>query len=415
MKILIVHRYYWPDAGAYAAMLHIMAQKFVEEGHEVTVFSTQPGYNNVTDERLPRRQINNGIEEIRVGLFKENKKKFWNRAINVALFVTQLIFHCLFRFRRYDLMTVASFPPTVTAMVIRWLAWINGSKYLYHCQDIYPEIAQTTGLIKRKWLSDLALNIDRRTCKRATAIVALSGDMVKTLTDRGVPDTNMHIINNFIIDKFDPSVTVDESLQKTPGKFRVLFAGNMGRFQNLDQLMAAANLLKSNEEIQFFFVGAGAMENELKQQATDLELMDKTVFFRPFQPLEKIMRVIHDADLAIVSLSPGVIDCAYPSKTMSYVEAGCRILALLEPSSEIAQLIVDKDLGAVCQDSTMESVAAAIEKEFTRWKEADYDREHIRTVGNDVFGQDAILNKWVLLLKNLEDGKASGKQTEGDN
>ena len=63
----------------------------------------------------------------------------------------------------------------------------------------------------------------------------------------------------------------------------------------------------------------------------------------------------------------------------------------------------------------MESVAAAIEKEFTRWKEADYDREHIRTVGNYVFGQDAILNKWVLLLKNLEDGKASGKQTEGDN
>lgn len=391
-------------------MLKIMAKRFVDEGHKVTVFSTQPGYNNVATEKFPRRTENDGVEVFRAWIMKENKKKLLNRAFNVLLFATQLIFHCLFRFRRYDLITVASFPPTVTAMVVRWLAWINGSRYLYHCQDIYPEIAQASGLIKRPWLSNLALTIDRRNCRRASAIVALSKDMTDTLTKRGLSDQNMHVINNFIINRCDPKIDIDESLSKTPGKFRVLFAGNLGRFQHLDQLMLAAKELGEFEDIQFYFVGAGAMEQELKQTATDEGLLDNTVFFRPFQPLEKVMRVIHEADLSIVSLAPGVIDCAYPSKTMSYVEAGCRMLAVLEPNSELSRLIAENDLGSVCQTSTVDGIATAVESEYQRWKDATYDRQRIRAKGEELFGQEAILGKWTSLLNRLNSNNGNGNK-----
>ena len=382
-------------------MLKIMAKRFVDEGHTVTVFSTQPGYNNVANERMPRRTVSDGVEVYRAWIMKENKKNLLSRAINVLLFTTQLIFHCMSRLGRYHLMTVASFPPTVTAMVVRWLAWINGSGYLYHCQDIYPEIAKASGLIKRQWLSNLALSIDRQNCRQASAIVALSKDMTDTLTRRGLADSNMHVINNFIIDRCDPQVEIDETLGKTPGKFRVLFAGNMGRFQHLDQLLLAAKRLREYRDIQFYFVGAGAMEQELKHLATDYELMDETVFFRPFQPLEKVMRVIHEADLSIVSLAPGVIDCAYPSKTMSYVEAGCRMLAVMESTSELARLIVDEDLGSVCTTTTVDGIAAAIKSEYERWNDSTYDRNHIRRKGEELFGQETILRKWTTLLEQL--------------
>ena len=387
-------------------MLKIMAERFVDEGHTVTVFSTQPGYNNVATQRMPRRMVSDGVEVYRAWIMKEDKKKFLNRAINVLLFTTQLMLHCLFRFRRYDLMTVASFPPTVTAMVVRWLAWAGGSRYLYHCQDIYPEIANASGLIKRKWLSNLALTIDRQNCRKASAIVTLSKDMTDTLVRRGLTDSNMHVINNFIIDRCDPQIEIDDSLAKTPGKFRVLFAGNFGRFQHLDQLMLAAAKLREHRDIQFYFVGAGAMEQQLKQMAADHELLNETVFFRPFQPLEKVMRVIHEADLSIVSLAPGVIDCAYPSKTMSYVEAGCRMLAVLEPGSELARLIVDEDLGSVCSSSTLDGIANAIKSEYERWNGSTYDRNYIRQKGDELFGQETILRKWTALLEQLNSNQS---------
>jgi len=383
-------------------MLKLMAQQFVSDGHSVSVFSTQPGYNNVATERLPRRMVTDQVEAIRVGIFKEDKKKLLNRAVNVAMFLGQLVIHCLCRFRKYDLITVASFPPTVTAMVVRWLAWINGCKYLYHCQDIYPEIAEASGLIKRPWLAKLALNIDKRNCKRANAIVVLSSDMENTIAKRGIARDRMHIINNFIIDKFDDSVEIDSSLQKVLGKFRVLFAGNLGRFQSLDQILLAAETLKDKQDIQFFFVGAGAMENELQQQASDLGLLNNSVFFHPFQPLEKVMKVIHDADLSIVSLSPGVIDCAYPSKTMSYLESGCRILGLVEPECELAKFIQSEELGVVADSLTVGGISTAIASEYDRWKASDYNREQIRKAGDRAFGQPKILAKWSKLLNQLQ-------------
>ena len=220
----------------------------------------------------------------------------------------------------------------------------------------------------------------------------------------------MHVINNFIIDRCDPEIAIDDTLSKTPGKFRVLFAGNLGRFQHLDQLMLAAKHLREFDDIQFYFIGAGAMQSELEQMATDEGLLDKTVFFRPFQPLEKVMRVIHESDLSIVSLAPGVIDCAYPSKTMSYVEAGCRILAVLEPASELARLVEENDLGAVCKSSTVEGISAAIESEYQRWKDVSYDRQRIRQKGEEFFGQEAILQKWTSLLNQLKSNNGNGSK-----
>lgn len=402
MRILIVHRYYWPDVGAYPQMLQIMAQRFAAQGHQVTVFSTQPGYNDVATKTMPRQVVRDGVEEIRVSMFKENKKNFILRALNVFLFLAQLILHSITRFRRYDLITVGSFPPTVTAMVVRWISWINGCKYLYHCQDIYPEIAQASGMMKKNLLSKLVSRIDRRNCRRAEAVVTLSEDMVQTLSDRGLSRDNMHVINNFVIDRFDSAVEVDAAFQKDPGVFRVLFAGNLGRFQHLDEVLKSAISLKDIADIHFFFVGAGVLETRLKNLAKEAGVLDQTVFFRPFQPLQRIMRVIHDSDLAIVSLSPHVIRCAYPSKTMTYLESGCRILGLLEPESQLAQLIENRRLGSISKGLSADEIADAIRNEYELAQNAQNEKSRIQSIGQELFGQETILQKWDSLIQTLD-------------
>ena len=88
MRILLVHRYYWPDTPAYAQMLHLMAKRFVEAGHEVTVFSTQPSYNDAVADKLPSKQVVDGVTIYRTPLMKEQKTKLLVRAINVVLFLS---------------------------------------------------------------------------------------------------------------------------------------------------------------------------------------------------------------------------------------------------------------------------------------------------------------------------------------
>lgn len=401
MKILLVHRYYWPDTPAYAQMLHLMAKRFVEAGHDVTVFSTQPSYNDSVGEKLPGKQTVDGVTIYRTPLLKEQKTKLLVRAINVVLFCGSLAVHWLLRWGKYDLMTVASFPPTVMGVMARWLTWLTGSRYLYHCQDLYPETAQATGLIKRPWLGKLAKKVDIRTCQQAASLVTLSGDMVNTLCDRGLEDANFSVINNFIIDKLDPEVEVPDELLRSADKFRIVFAGNMGRFQNLPNLMDAAKSFADNEQIEFCFIGGGAMTERLRERAG--ECLGKTIHFYPFQPLPIVLKLLADAQLAIVSLSPGVIHTAYPSKTMSYLEAGCRILAVLERETELATLVRDENLGTVCEDTSVDGIRAAIQKEFDQGiAHANEGRSELRTKGEKHFGQQAILRRWVDLLAQLE-------------
>lgn len=401
MKILLVHRYYWPDTPAYAQMLHLMAKRFVEAGHDVTVFSTQPSYNDSVGEKLPGKQTVDGVTIYRTPLLKEQKTKLLVRAINVVLFCGSLAVHWLLRWGKYDLMTVASFPPTVMGVMARWLTWLTGSRYLYHCQDLYPETAQATGLIKRPWLGKLAKKVDIRTCQQAASLVTLSGDMVNTLCDRGLEDANFSVINNFIIDKLDPEVEVPDELLRSADKFRIVFAGNMGRFQNLPNLMDAAKSFADNEQIEFCFIGGGAMTERLRERAG--ECLGKTIHFYPFQPLPIVLKLLADAQLAIVSLSPGVIHTAYPSKTMSYLEAGCRILAVLERETELATLVRDENLGTVCEDTSVDGIRAAIQKEFDQGiAHANEGRSELRTKGEKHFGQQAILRRWVDLLAQQE-------------
>lgn len=417
MKLLLVHRYIRPDTPGYAHMLYIMGQRFAKEGHDVTIFSCQPGYNNVYDgPALPVREEVDGMTVIRVPLFKESKSNAIRRTINFCLFAFRVIMHAVFQGKAYDLMTVTTFPPTLMAAVARFVCFFRKTEYVYHCMDLYPEIAQASGMLKRSMALRFAAWVDKRNCKKAKAVVVLSEDMLKTLQHRGLPTDNVQVINNFIIDGVDETAKVPDAFEKPSDKFRVLFAGNIGRFQSLETIVDAARILESNDEIEFWFIGAGVSVDSLKERAGSL--LGQRIFFHPYLQIEAAMKVISRSHLGIVSLAPQVIRSAYPSKTMSYLEAGCKLLCLVEDDTSLASFVEGVGLGSVCnQPATPEQVANAITGEFQNWKQADYDRDKIQKVGRAHFGQQVILDCWLQLLSGKKPTQPGwdGSETDSTN
>ena len=397
MKLLLVHRYIRPDTPGYAHMLYIIGQHLADCGHDVTIFSAQPGYNDAYDgPKLPRREFVDGMTVIRTPLFPEKKKSSLRRSINFLIFSISLWWHSVIRVRAYDVMTVTTFPPTLMGFVARVIGRFRKTQYVYHCMDLYPEIAEASGLMKRPWFKKLAAGIDRRNCEQARAVIVLSGDMLETVRERGVRIDNVHVINNFIIDEFEPSTAPPEQLVNCDEKFRVLFAGNIGRFQSLDTIVDAAHRLSDHSEIGFLFVGSGVMVEPLKQQSGDL--LNRTVRFHDYLPIQEVMPVINQSHLGVVSLTPDVIRFAYPSKTMSYLEAGCKLLCLVEPDCELASLVTKNSLGAVCDASDPAAVACEIEKQYRQWQAGDFDRSDVQRVGRSHFSQKVILKKMAALF-----------------
>src|SRR5690606_35763184 len=198
------------------------------------------------------------------------------RIINTFLFAIGVFFKILLR-PKYDVITVATTPPIIMAITIRIVSFIKGNKYIYHCQDIYPEIAFYNKNLKSKKGFKFLRYIDKINNKKASKIIVLSKDMKNTLVkERKIAPNKISIINNFIRTS---SNKLGEFNYKKYGiskeDFIVVFCGNIGKLQNLNTIIETAHKLKEHSNIKFVFIGEGVEAKKLKKQSGDL--LNKTI------------------------------------------------------------------------------------------------------------------------------------------
>lgn len=355
MKILLTHRYFWPDTPPYAVMLRTIGTGLVAAGHEVHVFASQPSYRD--DHTAPKEEVVDGMFIRRIRVLRENKKNFMARALNVLLFCVPQFLHILRT--RPDVVTSSTFPPIFEGLVSALAARLVGARLIYHMQDVHPEVSEQAGGFMGRWpLAGLFRWLDGFTLRRASAVVVLSEDMAATVrARRGGRDLPIHVINNFSLDAFDDKGLAPETLVKPEGTLRVIFAGNLGRFQNLPLLAEGVGLLlERHKQLELLLLGDGVMLTELRAQWG----AHPQVRFHPFLPFADAQEVIRRADIGLVSLAPGVHRVSYPSKVLTYLALGLPILALVEPESQLARDIRENGLGAVPETATAEGIAAAL-------------------------------------------------------
>jgi glycosyltransferase involved in cell wall biosynthesis len=400
VKILAIYRYYWPDTTPYARILRSILERLVDDGHQPVVFAGQPAYNDIKHAKQPRREMLGGVEVRRMSLLPERKWLAPLRTLNFFLFLTRACLHAFFN--RYDIILASSNPPVISGMALRLISWMTATPYIYHCQDLHPECATLVGKLTNETLSRQLARIDSKNCQHAARAVVLSEDMRQAIRDRGLSGENVTIINNFILEL--PAQTAAELPvpfdDTSSSVFRILFAGNIGSFQGLDKIVKAARLLQSESSIQFVLMGAGEQIECLRQLADSM--VDRTVHFLSYQPMQTAFGCMQCADLGIVSLIPGVYRVAFPSKTMMYLAAGCPVLAVIEPHSVLAAQLVREQLGWVPDATTPEAIAAAIQRAREDTMGGRVDRSRIRKRGFDLFDREVTLEKWATMFREMD-------------
>lgn len=412
MKILLVHRYFWPDAPPYAHMLRRIGGYLAGRGHEVSVFSTQPSYHDrATFDEQPARETLDGMEIRRVRLLPERKRQTVRRAINTGVFLLRLLGHLLRH--RYEVVTFSTMPPVALGLTVRAALFLTGGRgrYVYHCQDLYPEAALYGGMMREHLGYRLLRAIERSTCRAAAAVVVLSEDMRRTLLERGVEPERIEVIDNFSLVQPEELPAADDTplpsvLEAEPDRFVVLFAGNLGRFQGLEELIDAAHRLAGEPRVVFWIVGEGLMKQALAERAGDL--LGKTVFFAPYQPPPLAFRIMERADLGVVSLRPDLYRVAHPSKASTYLMAGCRLLVVAEPESRLVRSIVDGDVGVWAPQGDPDRMAAVIAAEAAAIERVRSGRERRRAHARDLYGAARAFARWEELLESRFVASSSG-------
>jgi len=360
MKLLLTHRYFVPDSAPYGVILHKIVKDLAAAGHDVEVFTSLPSYGR-NKSKAPRLEHMGEILIRRVWVLAEANRNPIVRVFNVLVYCISLFFYILRA--RADVVSAATFPPVLAAWTASLAARLCGARFVYHVQDIHPEVSiYSGGRLGRGLLSRLLVLLDNQTLRRASAIVTLSEDMADTLRARNLGMLPITLINNPALGLNGDLVAPPPELVKAAGTTRVIFAGNLGRFQNLSLLAEGVALcFDSYPELELMFLGDGMVLSELKARWGD----HPQVRFAPFLPFAQAQGIIKGADIGLVSLSSNIYRVAYPSKISTYLDLGLRILALVEPKSQIARYIKQHATGAVPDNATPEAIREALESLLT--------------------------------------------------
>jgi glycosyltransferase involved in cell wall biosynthesis len=411
MKILAIYRHYSPDTAPYARILRTIVEHLAERGHETTVFTAQPSYNDVRQPHQQRRETLGGVDVRRIRLLPERKRWRLLRIVNLVYFLCRAVWHAAIA-RRYDLVIANSHPPVIMGCALRAIRAIRGTPYIYHCQDLHPEAAALAGDLERGGLYRRLLRWDAATCRRAHRLVVLSRDMADSIAARGLPRGNVHIINNpplAIADSVRPMLPppLDDRIETV----RFLFAGNLGRFQGLERLVAAARLIAPRVNMQLIFMGEGSVRSDLIAAAG--ELLGRRIIFIPHQPVETAMAAMRVCDYGLVSLAANVYRFAYPSKSMMYLSAGCPIVALVERESELAQTVDGHRLGYVASNRSVAGIAETLMKAVAECRLWTGDRRgEIAQIAEQLFGQTRVHAAWDRLIADDEGGQSTNTSIE---
>ena len=397
MKILLVHRYFYPDSPPYASILLEIARRLIQDGHEVEVLTSFPSYKSTSSQvKVPESETIDGIQVRRIKLLKEEKNVSIKKLINIFYFPLRVFVYLLFN-RRIDSVMCSTAPAVFMGFFTALGAKLIKADFKYHCMDIHPEIGNISGEFKNPLVFKILKAMDSWTCKQAQNIIVLSSDMKASLISRCAGLTNIHEINNFALPEQEKAF--EESYQnflREKNVFRVIFAGNIGRFQNLESFIQAMKQLSSFSNIELVFVGEGSALSNLKEKANHLSL--KNIKFFPHQPIFVARALMRDANLGIVSLNKDIYKYAFPSKTMTYLEEGCPILLTVESESSISDMVVKNKLGVQATPDDPHSIAEAILKMYQSNQVDSEIRKKAQQFISENFSQTDILNKWTKLF-----------------
>lgn len=397
MRVMLIHRYFWPDTPPYAAMLRSIGKRLADEGHEVSVLSSQPSYKSDSPlNQQPTVENVDGMTINRVALFREQGRHVIFRLMNMVYFPLRILLFSLTK-KKFDIIMASTAPPVVVGFSAALGARITGAAFFYHCMDIHPEIGRISGEFRNPVVFSFLRRLDGFSCRVAKRVIVLSDDMKQSLLVRpGYDQDNIQVINNFSMPHHGDAVAVDQELLKQSDKFRIIFAGNIGRFQGLEAFIDAMEKLAHRVMIELVFVGEGSALNALKKRANGA----KNVKFLPHQSVNVARRMIADADLGIVSLSKDIYRYAYPSKTMTYLEEGCPLLVSVERGSELVNFVESSNVGVWVMPEQPQSIADAIESIYLDPQQHGQMKATAKQISKEMYSEGSVIENWTTLFNN---------------
>ena len=354
----------------YADLMRCFAQK----GHHVYIVSPVERKHALPTQFLEdnRDELHGHVHILKLKTGNIQKTNIIEKGISTLLLEYQLQTGIRKHLRNvhFDLVLYST-PPITLVKPIRYVKKRDQAKTYLLLKDIFPQNAVDMGMMKKNGPKGLLYRFFRAKEKKLYALSDRIGCMSQANVDyvlRHNPEIaaeRVEICPNSI-EVRDMSVTVDErnTLRAKYGipldKKVFIYGGNLGKPQGIPFIIDCLKTQWENKDAFFLIVGDGTEFQQLETWFQEVRPENMKLLNR--LPKEDYDRMVAACDVGLIFLDHRFTIPNFPSRLLSYMQAGIPVLACTDPNTDIGKVITDAGFGWWCESNDAEAFSGIVKR-----------------------------------------------------
>jgi len=360
--LVIMTQVYLPDPAAVGQHIADAAERMVNRGWRVIVYTSRRGYDDPT-RIFPRTETREGVEIRRLPLSSFGKASIPIRLVAQAMFLAQATLRALWA-RRISAVLVSTSPPF--AGVGGWLlSKVRRARLIWWVMDVNPDQMITSGRLSPTSIVARVFDaMNRLTLRAADGIIVLDRFMCERMLAKLSVPQKVSVVGPWAHeDRLEMVSHADNPFRRQhglEGKFVVMYSGNHGFSTPLATLLEAAKRLAALPDLVFMFIGGGVIKKEIDAMVEREH--PANIVSLPYQPIESIRYSLSAADVHAVSIANEGVGVIHPCKIYGAMAVGRPILALGPRLSHAGELVEREQIGWACEHGDVDALVATLRR-----------------------------------------------------
>lgn len=303
MRIVYLHQYFVTPEMAGGSRSFEMARRLVAGGNEVHMITS----DQIAGESAGRWRESSeaGIHVHWTPVPYDNSMSFRKRLRAFFMFAWRAAHKAASL--RGDVIFATSTPLTIAIPAV-YAAWRTRVPMVFEVRDLWPAVPIAIGVLKNPLLKWAAQRLEQFAYTHSTRIVALAPGMRDEIIAAGYPAERVAVIpNGCDLDNFsDPQLAHElrEEFGWLGNRPLLVFTGTFGLVNGMDYLVRLAKAISEiDPEVRLVAIGDGREFERTKQLASELKVLDRTLFLLGKRTKHEAIAWTYSADMTIALFS----------------------------------------------------------------------------------------------------------------
>lgn len=386
-KVLVLGEAFYPED----FLINDLVKEWEKKGYVFEVLTRTPsypfgkvfqGYKN----KIYQITFFNKIKVHRFPVIQGYQKSKIIKILNYFSFVFWSCWIIMFIGRRFDRIFVYQTGPLTLATAGILAKKIYKAKVIIWTQDLWPETVYAYGFKKTKILCFCLNRFVKWVYKNCDYILVSCEGFIERIR-KYVPEKEIIFVPNWSLLDYHPVGNI-----KLPGKFNFTFAGNIGKVQNLENVIRGFQIFSKNYSNAYLnIIGDGSFLKYLKTFVVTENI--KNVNFAGRKSLSEMSDYYKASDVLIISLKDvPLYEIMIPSKFQVYLVTHKPIFAIFK--GEVRRIVENYSLGLAANPSDIDDIAKGF-KMFSKFSKDEIKKisENSEYLSKSIFNREKLIEK----------------------